>query len=80
MVSIRFCVLSGYDQYTNQGAIHALFDLYCTLIFESFEDRKHRVPAPIPAFGKVTDLSQKGDVNTSVKIQVNLCFLSVDEV
>ena len=80
MVSTRFCVLSGYVQHTNQGAIHALFYLNSTLIFERFEERKDSVPAPIPAFGKVTDLSQKRNANTPVKVQVNLCFLSVDEV
>ena len=80
MVSIRFSVLSGYVQHANQGAIHALFYFNSAFIFECFEERKDSVPAPIPTFGKVTNLSQKGNANTPVKVQVNLCFLSVDEV
>ena len=79
-----FCthfLVRRYDVlHKNQRAIRALFHLNYVLIFECFEERKDRVPAPFPLFGEVADLSEKRNADASVVVRFELRYLSADKI
>ena len=75
-----FCVLTRDVQHADERAVLALFHLNSAIVFERFEERKDGVSAPVPAFGKVTDLGKKRYADTTIKVLIHLHFLFGDEV